>query len=215
MNSFDILEELSNLDDDLLLRAQEDPPKRHYIWLRGFQKAAAACLICVLVFTALIATDAIAMETGLRWTVRYREDKVTWLFKDGTAQDGELPAYAPTWLPKGYVQKTSFHWETSRSRTMSYQNSSDEQDWITFHYIQVTDKEIYYLGTLPAGSYEKESVEIGGLPGELYTYSDDTDSGELVWIDRKNCMVFLLHFDNCGADVALQIAESVKLIGEE
>lgn len=62
----------------------------------------------VLVFTSLIATDVIAMETGLRWTVRYRENEITWLFKDG-----ELPSYEPTWLPDGYVLAFTSNWVKS------------------------------------------------------------------------------------------------------
>lgn len=213
MNSFDILEELGNLDDDLLLRAQEDPPQRRIVWFRAFRNLAAACLMAVLVFTALIATDVIAMETGLRWTVRYREDKVTWLFKDGVELDGELPNYEPTWLPEGYVWDREYS-EPMLEKSINYRNLYDEQSWIWLHYIQITDKETYYLDSLDKGTYEKETVEINGLPGELYTYLDDPDSGYLIWIDKHNCIVFLLGFDS-GVEDAIRIAESVKLIEED
>ena len=213
MNSFDILEELGNLDDDLLLRAQEDPPKRHYIWLRGFQKAAAACLICVLVFTALIATDAIAMETGLRWRVRYRDDEVTWLFKDGIEQDGDLPNYEPTWLPEGYAWDREYY-GVIRDKMTSYKNLDEDQSWIHFNYMQITDKQTYYFGSLDKGTYEKETVEINGLPGELYTFVDDPESGQLIWIDKRSCIVFQLYF-HCEVEDALRIAKSVILIEEE
>ena len=213
MKSFDILEALTDMDDDILLRAAEDPPKRYYVWLRGFQKAAAACLICVLVFTALIATDAIAMETGLRWRVRYRDDEVTWLFKDGIEQDGDLPNYEPTWLPEGYAWDREY-WGPTRDRTISYKNPYDDESWIWLDYMQITDKEIFYLGSLDKGTYDKETVEINGLPGELYTYVDDPDSGTLIWIDKHNCIVFLLGFDS-GTEDAIRIAESVTLMEEE
>lgn len=213
MRSYEIFEALTDMDDDILLRAAEDPPKRYYVWLRAFRSAAAACLICALVFTMLIATDAITFETGLRWTVRYREDKVTWLFKDGIEQDGDLPNYEPTWLPVGYVWDREYSGPT-REKSISYRNLYDEQSWIWLHYMQITDKETYYLGSLDKGTYEKEAVEINGLPGELYTYVDDPDSGYLIWIDKHKCIVFLLGFDS-GAEDAIRIAESVKLIEEE
>ena len=213
MKSFDILEALTDMDDDILLRAAEDPPKRYYVWLRTFRSAAAACLICALVFTMLIATDAIAFETGLRWTVRYREDKVTWLFKGGIEQDVDLPNYEPTWLPDGYVWDREYCGPT-RDKSISYRNLNDEQSWIWFDYLQITDKETYYLSSLDKGTYEKETVEINGLPGELYTYVDNPDSGYLIWIDKHNCIVFLLGFDS-GTEDAIRIAESVKLIEEE
>ena len=213
MNSFDILEELGNLDDDILLRAQEDPPKRRIVWFHAFRNLAAACLMAALVFTALIATNAIAMETGLRWTVRYREDKVTWLFKDGVEQDGDLPNYEPSWLPEDYVWDREYSGPT-RDKSISYRNLYDDESWIWLDYMQITDKETYYLSSLDKGTYEKETVEINGLPGELYTYLDDPNSGYLIWIDKHNCIVFLLGFDS-GTEDAIRIAESVKLIEEE
>ena len=213
MNSFDILEELGNLDDDLLLRAQEAPPKKRIVWFQTFRNLAAACLMAVLVFAALIATDVIAMETGLRWTVRYREDKVTWLFKDGVELEGDLPNYEPTWLPEDYMWDREYGGPT-RDKSISYRNLYDEQSWIWLHYMQITDKETYYLSSLDKGTYEKETVEINGLPGELYTYVDDPDSGYLIWIDKHNCTVFLLGFDSGSEDV-IRIAESVKLMEEE
>lgn len=213
MKSFDILEALTDMDDDILLRAAEDPPKRYYVWLRGFQKAAAACLICVLVFTALIATDAIAFETGLRWRVRYRENEVTWLFKDGMEQEGDLPNYEPTWLPEGYELDREYWWPT-RERTMHFNNDHDAQSRVWFEYMQITDKQTYSFGNLDQGTYKKETVEINDLPGELYTFVDDPESGQLIWIDKRNCIVFQLYF-HCEVEDALRIAKSVILIEEE
>ena len=213
MKSFDILEALTDMDDDILLRAAEDPPKRYYVWLRGFQKAAAACLICVLVFTALLATDAIALETGLRWRVRYRENEVTWLFKDGIEHNGDLPNYEPTWLPDGYEWDREYY-GVIRDKMTSYKNLDEDQSWSHFNYMQITDKDTYHLGSLANGTYEVETVEINGLPGELYTFLDDPDSGTIIWIDKHNCIVFLLHFDS-GTEDAIRIAESVTLIEEE
>ena len=213
MKATDILEALTDMDDDILMRAEIDPPRRHIILLRSIRSAAAACLVFVLVITALIATDAIAFETGLRWTVRYRQDKVTWLFKDGAEQEGDLTNYEPTWLPENYVWDREYCGPT-RDKSISYRNLYDDQSWIWLDYMQITDKETYYLSNLDKGTYEKETVEINGLPGELYTYVDDPDSGYLIWIDKHNCIVFLLGFDS-GADDAIKIAESVTLIEEE
>lgn len=213
MRSLDILEELGNLEDNLLMRAETDPPRRHRILFRSLRSAAAACLVFALILTTLIVTNTFADEMGLRWRVRYREDKVTWLFKDGVEQEGDLPNYEPNWLPEGYVWDREY-WGATRDRTISYKNLNDDQSWIWVDYMQITDKETYYLSSLDKGTYEKETVEINGLPGELYTYVDDPDSGYLIWIDKHNCIVFLLGFDS-GADDAIKIAESVTLIEEE
>ena len=213
MRSLDILEELGNLDDELLMRAETDPPRRHRILFRSLRSAAAACLVFALVITALIATDAFATETGLRWRVRYRENEVTWLFKDGIEQEGDIPNYEPTWLPEGYVLDRTYD-GIVRDRMIDYKNLDKDQSWILFNYMHINDKETYHLGSLDKGTYEVESIEINGMPGELYTFVDEPDSGYLLWIDKRNCIVFLLNFD-IGAEDAVKIAESVTQIEEE
>ena len=213
MKATDIMEALTDMDDDVLMRAEIDPPQRYTIFLRGFQKAIAACLMCVVVITALIGTVAIATETGLRWRVRYREDEVTWLFKDGMEQEGELPNYEPTWLPEGY-ELSSDYWGPTQDRSIGYKNKNDDRSLIWFHYLQIADKDTFHLGSLDKGTYEMKSIEINGLPGELYTLVDEPDSGYLLWINKRSCIVFLLDFDS-GAEDAIRIAESVTLIEEE
>ena len=213
MRSLDILEELGNLDDELLLRAETDPPRRHTILFRSLRSAAAACLVFALILTTLIVTNTFADEMGLRWRVRYREDEVTWLFKDGMEQEGELPNYEPTWLPEG-CEVRSDYWGPTRDRSIGYNNPNAPHGLLWFDYIQITDKEIYYLTSLDKGTYEKEAVEINGLPGELYTFLDDPDKGKIIWIDKHNCIVFLLTF-NSGVEDGLRIAQSVTLIEEE
>ena len=213
MKATDIMEALTDMDDDVLMRAEMDPPRRHIILLRSLRSAAAACLIFALVITALIATDAFATETGLRWRVRYRENEVTWIFKDGIEQDDELPSYELTWLPEGYELSADTLGPTLQ-RSISYKNPGDDQGRVWFHYMQITDKETYHLGSLDEGTYEAESVEINGMPGELYTFVDEPDSGYLLWIDKRGCIVFLLDFDS-GVEDAIKIAESVTQIEEE
>lgn len=213
MRSLDILEELGNLDDDLLMRAETDPPRRHTILFRSLRSAAAACLVFVLILTTLIVTKTFADEMGLRWRVRYRENEVTWLFKDGMEQEGDIPNYEPTWLPEAYVWDRS-HDGILRDRMTSYKNLDEDQSWIHFSYMHISDKETYHLGSLDKGTYEVESIEINGMPGELYTFADEPDSGYLLWVDKQGCIVFLLDF-NSGAEDAVKIAESVALIEEE
>lgn len=213
MRSLDILEELGNLDDDLLMRAETDPPRRHMVLFRSLRSAAAACLVFALILTTLIVTNTFADEMGLRWRVRYREDEVTWLFKDGMEQEGDLPNYEPTWLPEN-CEVRSDYWGPARDRSIGYNNPNAPHGLLWFDYIQITDKEIYYLTSLDKGTYEKEAVEINGLPGELYTFLDDPDKGKIIWIDKHNCIVFLLTF-NSGVEDGLKIAKSVTLIEEE
>ena len=213
MKSTDILEALTDMDDDVLMRAEMDPPRRHIILLRYIRSAAAACLVIVLILTTLIVRNTFADEMGLRWRVRYREDEVTWLFKDGMEQEGELPNYEPTWLPEGYELDREYWWPT-RERTMHFKNDHNAQRRVWFEYMQITDKQTISFGNLDQGTYEKETVEINDLPGELYTFVDDPESGQLIWIDKRSCIVFRLYF-HCEVEDALRIAKSVILIEEE
>lgn len=213
MKATDIMEALTDMDDDVLMRAEIDPPRRNFVLLRSFRSAIAACLILALCITTAIVTDTFASETGLRWRVRYREDEVTWLFKDGMEQEGDLPNYEPTWLPEGCEVRSDYR-GPARDRSIGYNNPNATHGLMWFDYMQITDKEIYYLTSLDKGTYEKEAVEINGLPGELYTFLDDPDSGKIIWIDKHNCIVFLLSF-NSGAEDGLKIAKSVTLIEEE
>ena len=73
MKATDIMEALTDMDDDVLMRAEMDPPRRHILLLRSFRSAVAACLILALCITTVIVTDTCAMETGLRWRVRRSE----------------------------------------------------------------------------------------------------------------------------------------------
>lgn len=210
MKATDIMEALTDMDDDILMRAEIDPPRRNILLLRSLRSAAAACLALALFLTTLIVTKTFADEMGLRWRVRYRENEVTWLFKDGIKQEGELTNYEPTWLPEGYEQTSDYSGPT-RDRGIGYHNYDEGRIW--FHYMQITDQETYHLGSLIKGTYEVEAVQINGFPGEMYLSLEDPDEGKLIWIDKRNCIVFLLDFD-IGAENAVKIAESVSLMEE-
>ena len=59
-----------------------------------------------------------------------------------------------------------------------------------------------------------DSIEINGLPGEMYSVVDYPDTVLLIWIDKRNCTVFQVACHS-GTEDAIRIAESVKLIEEE
>ena len=65
MKATDILEALTDMDDDVLMRAEMDPPRRHILLLRSLRSAAAACLVLAVIFTTLIVRNTFADEMGL------------------------------------------------------------------------------------------------------------------------------------------------------
>lgn len=211
MSSFEILDALTDMDDDLLLFAETDPPKRQSMMPRFFRYAAAACLTVVLVMATLLVTDAVSLGPNLRWTVRYREDKVTFLMKVREVPEGEVPVYELGWLPEGY-EKIRESWFGHRERLISCRKGQDETKYISFSYRQIDHDTRHYFTSLPSGSYEKETVDVNGMPGELYRYTDGRCGGTLVWFQEDEVIMFVLSFQNREMDDALKVAENVILI---
>lgn len=211
MNSFDILDALTDMDDDLLLFAESDPPKRQYGMPRFFRYLTAACLTVVLVMATWLVTDAVSLGPNLRWTVRYREDKVTFLMKVREVPEGEPPVYELGWLPEGY-EKVRDSWFGHRERLVSFRKGEDETKYIAFSYRQIDHDTRYYFTGLPAGSYEKETVDVNGMAGELYRYIDGRRGGKLVWFDEDEGIMFVLGSQDCEMDEVLKAAQNVILI---
>lgn len=211
MNSFEILDALTDMDDDLLLFAETDPPKRRHGVPRFFRYLTAACLTVVLVMATWLVTDALPLGPNLRWTVRYREDKVTFLMKVREEPEEDPPVYELGWLPEGY-EKVWDSWFGDRERLVTCRMGQDETKYISFSYRQIEHDTRHYFTTLPAGSYEKETVDVNGMPGELYRYTDGRCGGTLVWFEEDKGIMFVLSFQNREMDDALKVAQNVILM---
>lgn len=213
MNANDILVALTDMDDDVLMRAEIDPPRRKTILLHHLKRAAAACVALVLVFGVWLGMEAIAADRYLQWKIRYREDEILYLLKSGADEDMAVPCFEPTWLPDGYALLKD-RWGQYRDRDLVYQNTEDPDKMVWFHYVQITKPDRYYFSDLDLGSYEAKKVEINGHEGELYTFHDDPFRGRLVWIHREQFTILIIDFDELTAEEAIHIAESVRLIDE-
>ena len=210
MKPMDIMEALTDMDDDILLRAELEPSGKRYGFFRQIRMATAACLACVMIVTALFVTNA--SETGLRWTVEYQEDGIVWSFTDGKRLNKtQYNEYRPTWYPDGYLLVST---ELAQTYNWSYSHCPNAKrvGQIYFHADNIVDTRKIHLLSFPAGSYNIQSVEIDHLPGELYTHLDDPDCGELIWIDKNGYMVYRLIFQNCDTETVLEIADSVEEI---
>lgn len=216
MKSFDILEALTDMDDDILLRAEIDPPKRRNVLSRTMRYAAAACLSLVLLVTAWLAVDVTAGGETLRWTVRYRDSGVTYLFKGGTEHSIRNGTYMPTWIPEGYQLKQESWVEDSQidtgSRDLIYSNPENPQDSIWFQYSHIPYRATFRFGSLTEGTYTKKTVDINGIAGDLYLYQSKPAGGVLIWIDTENCIVFQIDFFDNDPTVAQRVAQSVVFV---
>lgn len=208
MRSFDIMEELAHMDDDILLRAEADPPKRRNLFSRTVRCAAAACLSLLLMVTVWLAVDVTAGEEVLRWTVRYRENRVTYLFKGGAERNGPLPNYAPGWLPEGYTLILE-NWGIMEDRSLTYE-SEDQKQYISFDYTYISDRMSMEFHSMAAGTYEHQAVDINGMPGDLY-FNMEFRGCKLIWIDKDARVVFRLSISEDDPETALRIARSVAL----
>lgn len=208
MNAFELFEALTDIDDEQLLQADEKVPvkKPRRMW----HGLIAACLALVLTMTAWLGTTAINQDTTMRYTIRYRENRVTYLCKASAYRVGEMPQYEPGWIPEDYVlDRTNLDMEQERSVT--YRSTRIPQDYICLEYEQITGRYTLNLYTLPMGSYERYEVSIKGLPGQLYLYTDMRSGGELIWLDEENRMIFRIMFPEKDPTDALKMANSIEL----
>ena len=206
MKPMDLLEALTDIRDEDLTDAVQLPKLRPR---RSLRYLAAACLCVVLVMTAWMVTVAVNQDTTLHWTVRYREQCVTYLYKVQASWGNAMPVYEPTVLPDGYELDRIMESPELRQRTLVYRSTRDPRNYISLTQRQITGRDTQRLYTLPLGSYERYDVTIGTMPGQLYLYTDQRTGGELVWLDVENCLVFHLRFDEADATAPLEMAKSM------
>lgn len=212
MKAFDLLEALTDIADENLTDSGQSPKPRHHSRRRALRYLTAACLSVMLVMTVWMVTVAENQGTTMRWTVRYREQYVTYLCKTQAKWGNAMPLYQPTAIADGYKLERVIENSENRERTFVYRSTKDPRNYISLSYNQVTDQYRQRLYTLPMGSYERHDVTIGTLPGQLYLYTDKRTGGELVWLDAENCMIFHLRFDEGDVTPPLEMAKSVTVI---
>lgn len=209
MNAFEIFEALTDVEDAQLLEADEKGPVKKS--RRRWHGLVAACLVLVLLTTAVLGSTALNQDTTMRYTIRYRENRVTYLCKVIAHRVGKLPQYRPGWLPEGYV----YDRETASGENewiVTYRNTEANMEYMAFSYVRITDTYKSNFYTLPMDSYERTEVTVNGLPGQLYQYTDLRTGGELIWLDEENCLLLRIAFPSEDTTDILKMANSVKRI---
>lgn len=209
MNAFTLWEALTDVDDTQLLEADEKGPVKKPRRQLG-HGLIAACLALVLTMTVCIGTMALQQDTSMRYTVRYRENRVTYLCKARAYLVGQMPQYEPLWLPEGYIVNGTFS-DGERQISMSYVNTHAPTDYIGITYTQIVGEYKLDLYTLPQGSYERHDVTVNGLPGQLYLYTDMRPGGTLIWLDEENRILFRMNFPGKDPSDAMKMANSIQL----
>ena len=208
MNAFTLWEALTDVDDTQLLEADEKGSVKKPRRQLG-HGLIAACLALVLTMTLCAGAMAFHQDTTMRYTVRYRENRVTYLCKARAYLVGRMPQYEPLFLPEGYVLNVVFSFD-ERENCMSYVNTHTKTDYISITYTRIVGEYKLDLHTLPQGSYEHHEVMVNGLPGQLYLYTDMRSGGELIWLDEENRILFRMNFPDKDPTDALKIANSIQ-----
>ena len=208
MNAFTLWEALTDVDDAQLLEADEKGPvkKPHQQFRHGL---IAACLALVLTMTLCAGAMAFHQDTTMRYTVRYRENRVTYLCKARAYLVGRMPQYEPLWVPEGYVLNGTFS-DEEREKHMSYVNTHGTTDYISITYTRIVGEYKLDLYTLPQGSYERHEITVNTLPGQLYLYTDMRSGGVLIWLDEENRILFQMNFPDKDPSDAIKMANSIQ-----
>ena len=208
MNSWELFEAMTELEDDTILTAAQTPPRRRLRFRPMLRHLCAACVALALLFTGMVVFDAEAGDATMRWTRRIREDRVYYVFWNSPGETPEgAPPYAPTWLPEDYALTTDWSDESKHSFIWSHRDNEMESIWFSCSYVGDGHQHGYGL---EEGTYTRNSLVINGIEADHYMETD-TGGGWLVWIDRKEQILFAVSYHNGAAfEDALRLAESVQ-----
>ena len=208
MNSWELFEAMTDLEDDTILAAAQSTPHRRVRVMSLLRPLAAACLVFAILLTGIGVFDAVAGENTLRHTLRIREDRVYYVFWNAPmAPHVTPPPYEPTWLPEGYTLTTD--WSDDTGNSFIYTVSEDRRDHIWFSCSYVGDGHQHGFG-LEKGTYIHKKVTIGEY--EAYYFVETTQpAGWLVWIDHEEQIMFSVsHYGATSPEDAFCVAESVQ-----
>ncbi len=208
MNSWELFEAMTGLEDDTILAAAQTAPRRRARFRPGLRHLCAACIALALFFAGIAVFDAEAGNATMRWTRRVRENRVYYVFWNSPSDTPEgAPPYAPTWLPEDYALTTDWSDETRHSYIWTHRGA--DRKTLSFSCSYVGDGHQQGYG-LEEGTYTCEILVINGIEADHYMETD-IGSGWLVWIDRKEQILFAVSYYNGAAfEDALRVAESIQ-----
>lgn len=210
MNSWELFEAMTDLEDDTILSAAQSVPRRRLGVMSLLRPLAAACLMLVLVFSVLSVNEANAGTNQIRWTRRIRDDYFYYLFWNAERPETPMPTYRTTWFPEGYV--TWLENESEHDYQKRTHLAEDDSIGISFSYRYVgsNDRSQY---SYKKGSYTYTETTVNTLPADLY-HVHEYNMGILIWFDREESLMFSLTYE-CDDETAMRIAEGVALMEGE
>lgn len=212
MNSWELFEAMTDLEDDTILAAAQRTHRKHVRAMPLLRPLTAACLVLVMMFSVLAINEATAGTNQIRWTRRIRDDYFYYLFWNAERPDTPMPTYRMTWFPEGYVTELELESETRHFYQKNSHLAEDDAFCINFSYSYVGSGDRHRY-SYEKGSYSCTETSVNTLPADLY-HVYEYNMGILIWFDREESLKFSLVYD-CDDETAMRIAENVALMEGE
>ena len=147
-------------------------------WKTALRRVAAFFLTALVGVSAWLAVDTQAREAFFGWAKEAYEHSIVYrIMPTDTAQT--LPHCELTYLPAGFGARSNIY-EDETLYTCIYEDSDTGSDFIVF-YMLLNEE----LQTELLTNQQPEHLLINGVSAEYYGPSEESDTGNLLWIDNE------------------------------
>jgi hypothetical protein len=182
--------------------------ERRCLKTRKIATRVLAFFLVVLIGTSTwLATDTEARTAVFNWVREVFENSIIYRFFGNDIGDSGVvsPDYTPYWLPDGYNEADVY---IDKTMCSTYYQNDATGSGIVFEYYAAED------GTqleLLAGNedYIYEKIEIDGYLADYYEAIKNSNTNNLIWVDKQLNLVFCIYSDLEKSDI-IRIAESVS-----
>ena len=148
------------------------------MWKIALRRVAAFFLTALVGVSAWLAVDTQAREAFFGWAKEAYEHSIVYrIMPTDTAQT--LPHCELTYLPAGFGARSNIY-EDETLYTCIYEDSDTGSDFIVF-YMLLNEE----LQTELLTNQQPEHLLINGVSAEYYGPSEESDTGNLLWIDNE------------------------------
>ena len=148
------------------------------MWKIALRRVAAFFLTALVGVSAWLAVDTQAREAFFSWVKEAYEHSIVYrIMPTDTAQT--LPHCELTYLPAGFGARSNIY-EDETLYTCIYEDSDTGSDFIVF-YMLLNEE----LQTELLTNQQPEHLLINGVSAEYYGPSEESDTGNLLWIDSE------------------------------
>lgn len=173
------------------------------LWQRAARAAACLLLAAALSFGGLMLASPQARATVTRWFTTWFDTHVSYNFT-GTVPDDQLGLWEPAYLPEGYLEAEFINLDVMIRR---FYRTDDPEMFLEFSYEWMVEGGGWDLDN---EYHTITNVTVNGIPGQLFTATDDSQN-VLIWFDESNNRSFLL-LSRLPCETLMKIAESVHHI---